>query len=529
VGFVFTSDDPYFGGDLDKCLDPTTGQLHPWASDILRKFAATYAEISPSGTGVKFIGLGKLPGDPDTQRHKKTYADGFAVELYDAGRFFALTGHVWGDHPKAVTDRQAALTDLYDALFGEDICKAKAAAEVAKKAIGATNDDDAEVVRSLEAIIRDDFTRLYRDGDISGSDNDHSKADYRLAKQFVWRVGPDASRVEALMRTSALARQKYDRNAGAGVTYLRRTIAKAITRTTKYYAPKPRPLLNGKPLSNGKPHPMGENSTTPAVEAANVAAPGSPPPPTDGCQVILEYFREHYRPAFRAGNSIHAADGRDVPMGEACSVACSELIGRLELAADAPRYKGGAVNRNALPGFFKTWAKVAWGDLLKQLPDEDQAELDALGDVANVFRQLVREAMLTEVTLARTVKPGRIVIEQSIERRTLIGWCQAFAQPGPWRSIRGKQCWTRSDLLADGEVVLRVAIRHDVFAQVKADRRLVAMGENKFTRRAKRYGIGSSTREERPHGRAAVVLDPEFVADLISTLPADGAEEKEGE
>jgi putative DNA primase/helicase len=71
------------------------------------------------------------------------------------------------------------------------------------------------------------------------------------------------------MRTSALTRQKYDRNAGAGVTYLRRTIAKAIARTTKYYAPRPWPLLNGKPLSNGKPHLMGENNTAPAVEAGH--------------------------------------------------------------------------------------------------------------------------------------------------------------------------------------------------------------------------------------------------------------------
>jgi hypothetical protein len=240
VGFVFTSDDPYFGGDLDSCLNPATGELDPRAADILAKFNATYAELSPSGNGVKFIGRGKLPGDSETQRHKRTYPDGFAVELYDAGRFFALTGRVWADHPRTITDCQAALTELYDALFGEDIRKAKAAAEVAKKAIGATNDDDAEVVRSLEAMIGDDFTRLYRDGDISGSDNDRSKADYKLAKQFIWRVGPDAARVEGLMRGSALVREKWDRNAGAGVTYLRRTIAKAIARTTRYYTPRRR-------------------------------------------------------------------------------------------------------------------------------------------------------------------------------------------------------------------------------------------------------------------------------------------------
>jgi putative DNA primase/helicase len=31
IGFVFTEDDPYTGIDLDKCRNPETGEIEPWA------------------------------------------------------------------------------------------------------------------------------------------------------------------------------------------------------------------------------------------------------------------------------------------------------------------------------------------------------------------------------------------------------------------------------------------------------------------------------------------------------------------
>ena len=52
VGFVFSADDPFSGVDLDDCLEADTGQLKPWARQIVDRLAS-YAEISPSGTGVK--------------------------------------------------------------------------------------------------------------------------------------------------------------------------------------------------------------------------------------------------------------------------------------------------------------------------------------------------------------------------------------------------------------------------------------------------------------------------------------------
>lgn len=86
VGFVFSGDDPYVGIDLDNCRDPETGVIDPWAAAWIRRLGG-YAEVSPSGSGVKIISKGSLPSSVG-----KTIVDGHEVEIYDRGRFFTITG-----------------------------------------------------------------------------------------------------------------------------------------------------------------------------------------------------------------------------------------------------------------------------------------------------------------------------------------------------------------------------------------------------------------------------------------------------
>ena len=83
IGFVFSPDDPYAGVDLDKCRDPESGEVADWAREIVA-LLDSYTEISPSGTGLKVIVRGALP--PGRRREG-------AIEMYDRGRFFTLTGH----------------------------------------------------------------------------------------------------------------------------------------------------------------------------------------------------------------------------------------------------------------------------------------------------------------------------------------------------------------------------------------------------------------------------------------------------
>jgi primase-polymerase (primpol)-like protein len=54
VGFVLAEDCPIAGYDLDDCIDPETGEVAPWAQAVL-DLGETYAEISPSGTGIRLF------------------------------------------------------------------------------------------------------------------------------------------------------------------------------------------------------------------------------------------------------------------------------------------------------------------------------------------------------------------------------------------------------------------------------------------------------------------------------------------
>src|SRR5215213_4996355 len=45
IGFVFTGDDPFCGVDLDRCRDPQTGKIEPWAQEIIEELES-YAEVS---------------------------------------------------------------------------------------------------------------------------------------------------------------------------------------------------------------------------------------------------------------------------------------------------------------------------------------------------------------------------------------------------------------------------------------------------------------------------------------------------
>lgn len=101
IGFEFADDDEFCGIDLDGCRDPGSGTIELWAREIIEA-AATYAEVSPSGSGVKLFLRGKSPFDkgrkkivPDARRIGDKAP---AVELYDHARFFAVTGEALNGH-----------------------------------------------------------------------------------------------------------------------------------------------------------------------------------------------------------------------------------------------------------------------------------------------------------------------------------------------------------------------------------------------------------------------------------------------
>ena len=77
------------GIDLDDCRDPVTGSLSELAQETLDRVEG-YAEVSPSGTGLKIFTQTNLDGS----RTKKEAG----VELYKDGRYFTVTGHAINGH-----------------------------------------------------------------------------------------------------------------------------------------------------------------------------------------------------------------------------------------------------------------------------------------------------------------------------------------------------------------------------------------------------------------------------------------------
>jgi primase-polymerase (primpol)-like protein len=77
VSYILTPEDPFAAIDVDHVRDPVTGTIENWAQRFLDKAAHTYAEVSPSGTGLRIWGT----ANGETLHRKFTF-DGSALELF---------------------------------------------------------------------------------------------------------------------------------------------------------------------------------------------------------------------------------------------------------------------------------------------------------------------------------------------------------------------------------------------------------------------------------------------------------------
>jgi hypothetical protein len=221
IGFVFATDDAFAGIDLDDCRDPQTGAILPWAIQVIAAIGS-YAEISPSGTGVKLFVKGRIPAGGNRKGN---------IEMYDSGRYFAVTGRRLENAPATVEPRQAELDQLHARIFNGP--------EAAKNAAF----PDEEIVRLAgKAANGEKFRRLWA-GEVScyGS---ASEADLALCGMLAFWTGPDAARIDAMFRRSGLMRAKWDEKRG-DQTYGQLTIAKALAGRTDFYSGASRADRNG--------------------------------------------------------------------------------------------------------------------------------------------------------------------------------------------------------------------------------------------------------------------------------------------
>ena len=86
--------------DLDHCI--VDGVLLDWAQAIVDQCAGTYIEISRSGTGLHIFGHATVG----------TGRRGDGVEVYDRGRYIAVTGRRWKRCPLVLSDISLVINSL---------------------------------------------------------------------------------------------------------------------------------------------------------------------------------------------------------------------------------------------------------------------------------------------------------------------------------------------------------------------------------------------------------------------------------
>jgi putative DNA primase/helicase len=257
VGFVLG--DGWAGVDFDDVRSSETGELVPKAAEVVAALAS-YTEVSPSRSGVKVFLRGKIPEGGN--RKKGFFGPSTEIEMYDHGRYFAVTGKPWPNTPGVVAERTVELAALHAEVFGT--CNGTSNGNGATSIIEShlhlkpkdeLKRDDEQVL----AAVREDpkkakDLKLLWAGEIKKWKNNDSAADFTLATLLA-SASRDPIQIERLMRNTLLCRPKWNEprasvmTPGATVTYLRLTIEKALIATKKVTAPvlsaiDPRPVID---------------------------------------------------------------------------------------------------------------------------------------------------------------------------------------------------------------------------------------------------------------------------------------------
>jgi hypothetical protein len=255
VGFVFTLEDDFCGVDLDMCLDPETGEIEPWAQEIIEDLDS-YTEISPSGRGVHILVRGELPAGRNRKGH---------FEAYDRSRYFTVTGRHLAGTPRAIEGRQEELQGVVRRVFGEESANGHTKPVAASEPVANGLSDDEVVRKALSASNGDKFSRLWS-GDTSDYSS-HSEADLALCGMLAFWTGGDAARIDSLFRQSGLYRKKWDRN-----DYRNRTITEALAGKTEFYkAPRTVKLTDGTERKEEELRPVEIGKLLSSVEPEEVS------------------------------------------------------------------------------------------------------------------------------------------------------------------------------------------------------------------------------------------------------------------
>lgn len=219
-GLAFYFANGYVGLDIDNINDDLQDYLAGSPETLVSTFRkltkGTYMEVSQSGKGIHAIFKGKISGK---RRRKANY------EMYEAGRFFALTGSTIGPS-KIQSLSQTEMKRLYEFLFGKD------------KIVNISNYQDqpindlpvSEVISRMLASAKGQRDKLFMQGGWEKLYTSQSEADLAFANDLAFWTGKNFKKMDTIFRNSSLMRDKWDEKRGA-TTYGIATLNKAINDT----------------------------------------------------------------------------------------------------------------------------------------------------------------------------------------------------------------------------------------------------------------------------------------------------------
>lgn len=266
VGFMFADGGGICGVDFDHCIQPETGELQSEVSNWVKRFGS-YTEVSQSGTGLHVICKGKLPGGGI---HKNF------TELYDSGRYFALTGN----GKNTLCNAQAAVDALYTKLQAKD--EASAIQPSMQSRTGIPELTDSEVIKKVKCSKSGTaFQGLFYRG--TGKTDDKSSLDLSLCNMLAFYCS-NVEQIDCIFRQSALYREeKWDKpHYTGGETYGHHTVAEAWRSCTEHYT--------GTTTSTTSQDLQQMPSSTKPVPFANTKPAGTEPFPLDALPDTVQNF-----------------------------------------------------------------------------------------------------------------------------------------------------------------------------------------------------------------------------------------------
>ena len=229
VGFEFGEPSGIMGIDLDAVI-LKDGTLKSFAADIVETLNS-YTEFSPSGRGLHILCKIDVPLSAIGSNRRN---DDIGLEMYDTGRFFTVTGQIYGE-PRAIINASEEIKIIYDKYLLKETNKnlnTPPSRSPTKVFLNQANTDFEILEKMFSSRHGREIRELY-EGNISAYGDDWSRADLALCSHLAYWTGGDERLIDTIFRQSKLMRPKWDERHGEQ-TYGAMTINKALQSTGSY-------------------------------------------------------------------------------------------------------------------------------------------------------------------------------------------------------------------------------------------------------------------------------------------------------